>query len=148
MSPKSLAVLALALAVAGGAAAQNIAIVNGKAVPKARVDILLQQASRGGQQQITPELEAQARDEVVLREIFAQEAEKRGIAADADYRNQMELARQTHPDPRAVRRLSEEEPDHRRRSQGRVRQVQGPVRPAPSTARATSWSRRKTRPTR
>jgi peptidyl-prolyl cis-trans isomerase C len=94
MSPKSLAVLAFALAVAGSAAAQNVAIVNGKAVPKARLDILLQQASRGGQQPITPELEAQARDNVVMFEIFAQEAEKRGMAATAAYRNQMEFMRQ------------------------------------------------------
>ena len=60
MFQKSLAVLALALIVAGSAAAQNIAIVNGKAVPKARLDVLIQQASRGGQQPVTPELEAQA----------------------------------------------------------------------------------------
>jgi peptidyl-prolyl cis-trans isomerase C len=95
MFQKSLAVLALALAVAGSAAAQNVAIVNGKAVPKARLDLLMQQATRGGQQPVTPELETRARDEVVLREIFAQEAEKRGVAASPDYRNQMELARQT-----------------------------------------------------
>lgn len=95
MSKKSLAVLAIALAVAGSAAAQNVAIVNGKAVPKARLDLLMQQATRGGQQPVTPELEARARDEVVLREIFAQEAERRGVAASAEYRNQMELARQT-----------------------------------------------------
>ncbi len=95
MSQKTLAVLALALAVAGSAAAQNVAIVNGKAVPKARLDLLMQQATRGGQQPVTPELETRAREEVVLREIFAQEAEKRGIAASAEYRNQMELARQT-----------------------------------------------------
>ncbi|MES2956629.1 MAG: peptidylprolyl isomerase [Pseudomonadota bacterium] len=95
MSQKSLAVLVLAMALGGAASAQNVAIVNGKAVPKARLDLLMQQASRGGQQPITPELEARARDEVVLREVFAQEAEKRGIAASADYRSQMELARQT-----------------------------------------------------
>jgi len=95
MSQKSLAVLVLALAIAGAATAQNVAIVNGKAVPKARLDLLMQQATRGGQQAVTPELEARARDEVVLREVFAQEAEKRGIAALPDYRNQMELARQT-----------------------------------------------------
>jgi peptidyl-prolyl cis-trans isomerase C len=88
-------VLVLALAIAGAATAQNVAIVNGKAVPKARLDLLMQQATRGGQQPVTPELEARARDEVVLREVFAQEAEKRGIAALPDYRNQMELARQT-----------------------------------------------------
>lgn len=74
--------------------AQNIAIVNGKAVPKARVDLLMQQAERAGQP-VTPELQAQAKDQVVLREIFAQEAEKRGIAATADYKAQMELARQS-----------------------------------------------------
>jgi len=95
MSHKYIAVFTLALVLAGGAAAQNVAIVNGKPVPKARLDLLLQQAARGGQQQMTPELEARARDEVVLREVFAQEAEKRGIAASANYRSQMELARQT-----------------------------------------------------
>ena len=95
MSQKSLAVLALALAVAGSAAAQNVAIVNGKAVPKSRADLLIVQATRGGQQPATPELEQRVREEVVLREIFAQEAEKRGIAAGAEYRSQMELARQT-----------------------------------------------------
>ncbi len=76
------------------ASAQNIAIVNGKAVPKARAELLLEQAKRGGQQ-VTPEMEGQAREQVVLREIFAQEAEKRGIAAQADYKAQMELARQS-----------------------------------------------------
>ena len=94
MSQKSLAVLVLALAFAGSAAAQNVAIVNGKAVPKSRLDLLMQQAARSGQQQ-PPDLEQRARDEVVLREVFAQEAEKRGIAASAEYRNQMDLARQT-----------------------------------------------------
>jgi peptidyl-prolyl cis-trans isomerase C len=76
------------------AQAQNIAIVNGKPVPKARVDTLVAQAQRGGQQ-VTPEMQQQARDQVVLREIFAQEAEKRGIAASPDFRVQMELARQS-----------------------------------------------------
>ena len=95
MSQKSLAVLAFAIAIAGSAAAQNIAVVNGKAVPKSRVDLLMVQATRGGQQAVTPELEQRVREEVVLREIFAQEAEKRGIAASAEYRSQMELARQT-----------------------------------------------------
>jgi peptidyl-prolyl cis-trans isomerase C len=74
--------------------AQNVATVNGKPVPKARVDLLLTQAARGGQQS-SPELEARAREEVVLREIFAQEAEKRGIPGSADYKAQMELVRQT-----------------------------------------------------
>jgi peptidyl-prolyl cis-trans isomerase C len=100
MKSKSLAVRA-ALTLAAGAfilplaaAAQNIATVNGKAVPKARVDTLLQQAERAGQQ-VSPEMQQQARDQVVLREIFVQEAEKKGVAASPDYKAQMELAKQS-----------------------------------------------------
>jgi peptidyl-prolyl cis-trans isomerase C len=91
---KKLVILAAAAAFPVLAAAQNVAMVNGKAVPKTRVDTLMQQASRSGQP-VTPELEARVREEVVLREFFAQEAEKRGIAATPDYRSQMELLRQT-----------------------------------------------------
>ena len=86
------ALIALMLPLA--AAAQNIALVNGKPVPKGRLDTLLAQAQRSGQQ-VTPEVQQQARDQVVLREIFAQEAEKRGIGAGVDFRAQMELARQS-----------------------------------------------------
>lgn len=74
--------------------AQNVAIVNGKPVPKARVDMLVKQAQRAGQQ-VGPEIQQQARDQVVLREIFAQEAERRGIGASADFRDQMTLARES-----------------------------------------------------
>jgi peptidyl-prolyl cis-trans isomerase C len=88
------AIAALALVLPLAAQAQNVAIVNGKPVPKARVDTLLQQAARGGQQ-LPPNAEAQARDQVVLREVFAQEAERRGISTSADYKAQMELARQS-----------------------------------------------------
>ena len=87
--------LAALLAAPLTARAQNIAIVNGKAVPKARVEALMSQATKQGGQQRTPELEQQVRDEVVLREIFMQEAEKRGLAGSAEYRQQMEFARQT-----------------------------------------------------
>lgn len=97
MTPAARAALTLAVAALMlplGAAAQNIAVVNGKAVPKARVDMLLQEAARAGQQ-IAPEMQVQARDQVVLREIFVQEAEKRGLAASPDYKARMELARQS-----------------------------------------------------
>jgi peptidyl-prolyl cis-trans isomerase C len=92
----ALAAAALAPALLPAAAqAQNIAIVNGKAVPKARFDALIAQATRQGGQPRTPELETQVRDEVVLREMFMQEAEKMGLQASADYKTQMELARQS-----------------------------------------------------
>ena len=85
---------AAAIALPMLAAAQNVAIVNGKAVPKARVDALMTQATSQGQPR-TPELEAQVRDEVVLREMFMQEAERQGLAASPTYKAQMELARQS-----------------------------------------------------
>lgn len=89
-----LSALVAAAALVAPAMAQNIAIVNGKSVPKARVDALLSQATKQGQAK-TPELEQQVRDEVVLREMFMQEAEKRGLAASPDYKTQMEFARQS-----------------------------------------------------
>jgi peptidyl-prolyl cis-trans isomerase C len=87
------ACVSLALLAPLAAQAQNVAIVNGKAVPKARVDALIAQATKSGQAK-TPELEKQARDEVVMREMFLQEAEKRGLQNTSDYKTQMEFARQ------------------------------------------------------
>jgi peptidyl-prolyl cis-trans isomerase C len=79
---------------AQGAMAQNLAIVNGKAVPKARMDALAQQVAKAGRP-VTPEMEGQLREEVIAREIFMQEAEKQGISGSDDFKAQMELARQT-----------------------------------------------------
>jgi peptidyl-prolyl cis-trans isomerase C len=97
MTPAARSALAVALTAVLlplSALAQNIATVNGKPIPKARVDVLLQQAARGGQA-VTPEMQGQARDQVVLREIFVQEATKRGMAATKDFADQMELAKQS-----------------------------------------------------
>jgi peptidyl-prolyl cis-trans isomerase C len=88
------AAAAAALAMPLAAQAQNIAVVNGKAVPKARFDTLMNQVVTQGKQQRSPQLEQQVRDAVVLNEIFLQEAEKRGLAGSADYRAQIEMARQ------------------------------------------------------
>lgn len=74
--------------------AQNLAIVNGKPIPKERVEVLKQQIERSGRQ-ITPEMEGQIKDEIIAREIFIQEAQKRGLESSSDYKAQMELARQT-----------------------------------------------------
>ncbi|GLS12969.1 MULTISPECIES: peptidylprolyl isomerase [Hydrogenophaga] len=82
------------ICVAPWAAAQNVAIVNGKPVPSARVDALVQQIEASGQP-VTDELRERVKEEAILREIFMQEAQKRGVAATAEYKTQMELARQT-----------------------------------------------------
>ncbi len=78
---------------AQGALAQNVAIVNGKAVPKTRVDALAQQIAKSGRP-ITPDIETQLREEVIAREIFVQEADKLGLSASDDYKARMESARQ------------------------------------------------------
>jgi peptidyl-prolyl cis-trans isomerase C len=91
---KTVVVAAVLSAASVGAMAQNVAIVNGKAVPKARVDVLSQQLARAGRP-VTPEMAPQLRDEVIAREIFMQEAQKQGLEASDDYKNQLELARQS-----------------------------------------------------
>ena len=92
----SLSALAAAslLVAAPWAAAQNVAIVNGKAVPTARVEALAKQVQASGRQ-LDEATRAQLKEEVIMREVFMQEAEKRGVAGGADYKTQMELARQT-----------------------------------------------------
>ena len=89
------AALAALIVAAPVVLAQNIAIVNGKGVPKARLDAMMTQLTKQQGQPKTPELEAKVKEQLVLREIFAQEAEKRGLAASEDYRQQMEFARQS-----------------------------------------------------
>ena len=84
----------LLCAVAPAVLAQNVAIVNGKAVPKSRVDALAQQIARSVRP-VTPEMEAQLKEEVIAREIFIQEAQKQGLDASEDFKTQIELARQT-----------------------------------------------------
>lgn len=90
----AVATAALLAALAPAVLAQNVAIVNGKAVPKARVDALMQQVSRSGRP-MTPEIEKQIKDEVIAREIFIQEAQKQGLETSEDFKVQLELARQT-----------------------------------------------------
>ena len=80
------------------AQAQNIAVVNGKPVPKARVDTIVSQVQKQAaarNQQVPPDLEKMVRDKVVTDEILSQEAERRGLGASAEFKAQMELARQS-----------------------------------------------------
>ena len=90
---QAVAAAALLGAVPMAALAQNAAIVNGKAVPKARMDALAQQLAAAGRP-VTPEMQGQLREEIVAREVFMQEAQKQGLDATEDYKNQLELARQ------------------------------------------------------
>src|SRR5512140_2562767 len=88
------AATAIVIGLALPAMAQNVAIVNGKPVPKARVDALAAQLAKAGRP-VSTEMEGQLKDEVIAREVFMQEAQKRGLDATDDFKAQMELARQT-----------------------------------------------------
>jgi peptidyl-prolyl cis-trans isomerase C len=90
----SITIAALLGSLSLAAMAQNVAIVNGKSVPLTRVEALKQQVERSGRP-VTPEMQQQIKDEVIAREIFMQEAQKMGLDTSADYKNQLELARQT-----------------------------------------------------
>ncbi|HEX4510629.1 MAG TPA: peptidylprolyl isomerase [Burkholderiaceae bacterium] len=95
--------IALAAAAVAGIAplaaqAQNLAVVNGKPVPKSRADALLSQVQKQAQarnQQLPPEIDKLVKDKVVTDEILTQEAERRGLAASPEYKQQMDLARQS-----------------------------------------------------
>jgi peptidyl-prolyl cis-trans isomerase C len=86
--------LSLVAALSLSAMAQNLAVVNGKPVPSSRVEALKQQVERSGRP-VTPEILAQIKEELIAREIFMQEARKRGLEASDDYKTQLELARQS-----------------------------------------------------
>ena len=76
------------------ALAQNIAIVNGKPVPSARVEALAQQVARSGRP-VTPDMQGQLKEEVIAREVFSQAAQAMGLDATDDFKTQMEQVKQS-----------------------------------------------------
>jgi peptidyl-prolyl cis-trans isomerase C len=91
---KQLLSAALVAFLASPVLAQNLAVVNGKPVPISRVKALQQQVEASGRP-VTPEVLDQIKQELIAREVFMQEARKRGLDASEDYKTQLELARQT-----------------------------------------------------
>ena len=100
--PRSRALLSQLLAaslVAGSllagspALAQNAAVVNGKPIPKERVDEFVDALAAQGRPD-TPQTRELVREELIAREIFAQEADKRGLARSAEVQRQIENTRQ------------------------------------------------------
>ncbi len=74
--------------------AQNVAVVNGKAIPTARVDAMVKQMVQQGQKD-SPEMRSMIKDELINREVLAQEADRQGIASRPEVKNQIDLARQS-----------------------------------------------------
>lgn len=84
------AVLALSLSAAW---AQNAAIVNNKPIPKQKVDEFVAALAAQGRPD-SPELRAAVREELIAREIFAQEAERRGLMRNTEVQRQLDTSRQ------------------------------------------------------
>ncbi len=74
-------------------AAEPTATVNGKGIPASRLEVMMaEQRAQGAPD--SPQLREAVREELIRREILAQEAGKRGLDKKTDVQAQMELARQ------------------------------------------------------
>jgi peptidyl-prolyl cis-trans isomerase C len=71
------------------AIAQNAVIVNGKSIPKAQLDKLVQKSGQAD----NPQVRNQAREMLVTRELILQEADKRGVIQKESVRDQLEQSR-------------------------------------------------------
>ncbi len=79
--------------VSGTVAAQNVAVVNNRPIPKAREVAWIDFAKQQGQQD-SPQLREMIKRELIRREVFMQEAQRRGIAEKPDVKFQLDLQRQ------------------------------------------------------
>ncbi len=86
--------LALVAVASAPAFAQNIAVVNGKAIPTSRADVLVKQLVAQGQQADSPQLREMIKKDLISREVLMQEAEKQGYSKDAAVKTQLDNARQ------------------------------------------------------
>ena len=100
LKPARLLVALLSVAVlpvfAATADAQNIATVNGKAIPSSRADFVVKQAimQSQGQYQDSPELREMIKKDLISNEVLAQEADRLGLSKSTDVKTEMEIARQ------------------------------------------------------
>jgi peptidyl-prolyl cis-trans isomerase C len=75
------------------AAQAPIATVNGVAVPRSRMEFLMQQQKARGAQD-NEQMRAMVREELVNREVIQQEAQRSGLARSPEVQAQVDLARQ------------------------------------------------------
>ncbi|WP_374240946.1 peptidyl-prolyl cis-trans isomerase [Zoogloea sp.] len=91
--PTRLAVSLIAAAIALPAFAQNVATVNGTAIPQSRADLLVtEQKSQGAPD--SEQLRAAVKEELIRREVLSQEARKKSLDKSAAVQAQMDMARQ------------------------------------------------------
>jgi len=97
---KNLLVAAIGLALMGSALAQNVAIVNGTAIPSSRLDFAMTKVlARNGGAAIPAEQKDGMRkslsDQLIMQEVLAQEAKRRGLENTPTYKTEMDFAQQS-----------------------------------------------------
>ncbi|HEY0588741.1 MAG TPA: peptidylprolyl isomerase [Pseudoduganella sp.] len=85
--------LALIAVAATPAFAQNVATVNGKAIPSSQMEAAVKQAAAQGQPD-SPQLRDMIKKSLIGREVLVQEATKQGVAANKEVKEALEQARQ------------------------------------------------------
>jgi peptidyl-prolyl cis-trans isomerase C len=94
LKPARLLVAMIAV-IAMPAFAQNVAVVNGKAIPMSRVEALVKQVVAQGQRPDSPELRDMIKKDLIAREVMMQEAQKLGFDKNPDVKKQLDSARET-----------------------------------------------------
>jgi len=85
--------LALGLGASSPSWAQNAVVVNGKAIPKAKLDEFLKALAAQGRA-TTPELREMVREELIARQLFLEEAERKALSKNSDVKLQLEASRE------------------------------------------------------
>src|SRR5688500_8690431 len=95
MKPYSIALILAAMSLAASTNAQNNAVtkVNGVTIPQARVEYFVRNVVAQGRQD-TPELRNMVKEELINRELLAQEAARRGLDKSPEVAVQLDLAKQ------------------------------------------------------
>ena len=86
--------LAMIAVAALPAFAQNVAVVNGKAIPMSRVEALVKQVVAQGQQPDSPQLREMIKADLIAREVMMQQAVKMGFDKNPEVKKQLEAARE------------------------------------------------------
>ncbi|MBV8633776.1 MAG: peptidylprolyl isomerase, partial [Burkholderiaceae bacterium] len=93
MTFKPARLLVALLAVAAMPAMAQVATVNGKTIPSARLESVIKDVEARGQKD-SPELRKQFADKLVELELLSQEAEKRGLDKEGDVKEKIILSRE------------------------------------------------------
>ena len=97
MQKKLIAAL-IAGALAAPVLAQNVAVINGKPIPQARLDELITQFKDQAKRQGRPvpdDVTKIMKEELILREIYLQEAVKLGLDKKFEFAKRLEMARES-----------------------------------------------------